>query len=571
MQIASKGAHASHNASPQLPAKSHIRKRLHATTAKRPASSHQEGRKWTSDETWALLSWLFIGQGLLILVGTTTLASILLLVANGFQFQEWIADRVSLYFAKHSGLDVTFGGSIVPNWSTGRILFGNVSISTRRGPLAEGYSLYDITIDRAEITISLKRWLEGHGLVVCCDVSGVRGSVDKRSVRAESFIGWKYQSVPGDFELDNVSVKDLLITIINPGGFRPYELSIISAELPRFRKRFIMYDILSAESVVGILDGSLFSMHVPQVKDASESNSRVTAMRHLKMHSLNVDMISSQATGGGPLSWLCRGSVDIDIFLQLPSGPKHHCFSHSTLDSIVGKFGTVTENIIVDVLRESEIYYTAEEDLSKGTYREEDDSIFNEWLQDEILGLKSKYRNIKQSILRTVIDQVQSKLQIDFAEIDENASSDNSKAAIIHFLKAQPNTITFKVDFRFHNLRAHLPWRNDHGIFSTALIKPLLAYINEKRPYIPLSCHFDISTSNFDGAWTIYESGIAESVSVGVANSFERLITDRERKLQRLKKISIWGMYKIIQNVQSWVADTAYSQILLSKFLIVNQ
>jgi distribution and morphology protein 31 len=69
---------------------------------------------------------------------------------------------------------------------------------------------------------------------------------------------------PGDFEIKAFSVEDVLVTVLQPGGFRPYQVSILSAFAPRLRKRWLIYDILCVESMVGKFDNCLFSIHQAQ-------------------------------------------------------------------------------------------------------------------------------------------------------------------------------------------------------------------------------------------------------------------------------------------------------------------
>lgn len=71
-----------------------------------------------------------------------------------------------------------------------------------------------------------------------------------------------------DFDMESFQIEDLLVTVQNP-HFRPYTLSIFRAELPRFRKQWFLYDIMMAESAVGMLDNCLFSLHKPQNIDLS--------------------------------------------------------------------------------------------------------------------------------------------------------------------------------------------------------------------------------------------------------------------------------------------------------------
>lgn len=529
-------------------------------------------KSWSRDDVWALVSWLFVGQGLFILVGTTTFASLVLLLANSLQFQDWLARRLTKYLAKHTGLDVSFGETIVPNWRTGRISFKDVavkSITSERGATVHndsGHTIYDLVIERAEVTLSMKRLLEGKGLILSCDISGVRGVVNRSGAgsSSSSHNGWRYVAQRGDFDLHQVTLRDVLVTIRNQSGFRPYNLSIISAEIPRLRKRFILYDMLAAESVVGMLDGSLFSMHIPQVlRDGSTDQERCTQMRHLKMHALNVDFLATGAPAG-PLSWLTRGSVDVDVFIQLPLNYRHP----SESDSLSDRIGALTEGLLVQVLRESgntEQSNRSESTFKKTTFESlnnndngdgdgNGDERFNQVEQD----IRKKFKEMSASLFGPFLQRLQSRIRGDILNVDDRALEAPEQAAV-HFLHAKPDTVTFKVDFCFHNLRAHLPWRpTEQSLISATLMRPLVAYINEQRPFIPLSCNFDISLNQLDGAWSIYESGIVDSMSRGAALSFELLVSDRQKKIRRLKRVSLWSLYAIFRNIRNWMVDTGY-------------
>lgn len=69
---------------------------------------------------------------------------------------------------------------------------------------------------------------------------------------------------PGDFELESLQLEDVLVTVYQPGHFRPYTASIFRADMRTFRKQWMFYDFLSAENVVGQFDNCLFSLHKPQ-------------------------------------------------------------------------------------------------------------------------------------------------------------------------------------------------------------------------------------------------------------------------------------------------------------------
>jgi hypothetical protein len=105
-----------------------------------------------------------------------------------------------------------------------------------------------------------------------------------------------------------------------------------------------------------------------------------------------------------------------------------------------------------------------------------------------------------------------------------------------HFLKAPEDSVAFQVDFLFRNLRAKLP-SNDN-----LLLRPVIGYVNEHRPLIPLSCHFTLKEAQFCGAWSGYESGLIAALTENLEGAFHRLVWDPERRMQRLGKIGRWTL-----------------------------
>jgi mitochondrial distribution and morphology protein 31 len=75
---------------------------------------------------------------------------------------------------------------------------------------------------------------------------------------------FRHVAKPGDFELQSLQLEDALVTVYQPGDFRPYTASIFLADFRLLRKQWLFYDILSAKSIVGQFDNCLFSLHEPQ-------------------------------------------------------------------------------------------------------------------------------------------------------------------------------------------------------------------------------------------------------------------------------------------------------------------
>jgi distribution and morphology protein 31 len=72
------------------------------------------------------------------------------------------------------------------------------------------------------------------------------------------------------------------------------------------------------------------------------------------------------------------------------------------------------------------------------------------------------------------------------------------------------------MDLKVHlnDVRAAVPiFTRDISYVNNALVRPIVAYINSKRTFIPVNCRVVKKVSDFDGSWTLYDSGLMEEVS----------------------------------------------------------
>jgi hypothetical protein len=140
-------------------------------------------------------------------------------------------------------------------------------------------------------------------------------------------------------------------------------------------------------------------------------------------------------------------------------------------------------------------------------------------------------------------------LSRDVLNVDD-MDQDNPEQTAAFFLAAEPDALSFKVDLRLRNIRAHIPLHNDDlSLLSSALAKPIVAYINEHRPYIPLTCRFQLDRARFDGAWSLQDAGIAEALDHGVSDALAQLVADKHKRLRRLKRVGLWSMYTAFKNM----------------------
>jgi distribution and morphology protein 31 len=100
---------------------------------------------------------------------------------------------------------------------------------------------------------------------------------------------FRHPSKTGDFELDNLEIEDFLVTVHQPGGQRPFNVSIFNAQIGPFRKRWMFYDMLSAVGITGQYDNCLFSLHKPQKLGTSSIGEKDERIKRLVSGALVLD------------------------------------------------------------------------------------------------------------------------------------------------------------------------------------------------------------------------------------------------------------------------------------------
>jgi hypothetical protein len=85
------------------------------------------------------------------------------------------------------------------------------------------------------------------------------------------------------------------------------------------------------------------------------------------------------------------------------------------------------------------------------------------------------------------------------------------------------------MDMRVHlnDVRAAVPiFTRDISYVNNALVRPIVAYMNSSRTFIPVNCRVVKKVGDFDGSWTLYDSGLMEEVSreVSFSSNFPPLL-----------------------------------------------
>lgn len=498
-------------------------------------------RPFNHDEIFAFLSWIFWGHVLWLIIGTTTFVSLAIWALNTVFAQETLAGWVGNYLTKSSGIKVVFESAIVPRWGDGTIRLNKVFVSRRpetgkngravtKGSSATAaaaaaahlqagkdkpagvvdtaeeseddgnYSQFDVTIESVELTLSFTKWFNGRGLLRDVEVRGVRGVVDRTHVQPRAGDenidpkSYRHEHNVGDFEMEHFKMEDVLLTIYQPNNFRPFTVSVYNCELPRLRKQWLFYDFLSANNMSGSFDGSLFTIHPRQVHSTTgamlidgheEEVSQWKKHSRIRIDGLKIDHLNRGVEG--PFSWIHDGNVDIVSDVMIPND------ADGSIAKIMGDFydrmeATVTNN--------------------GHNGREHESHINNQG----------------------------------------SSEHDRPDSGECHTQEAEDDNRFLVMDIQIHlnDVRASVPiFTRDISYVNNAVVRPIVAYINSHArggsDFIPISCRIVKRQSEFDGSWTIFDSGLLSDLSKETYDAFVRDITDRKQRQRRIKKVGLWA------------------------------
>ncbi|KAK0642006.1 mitochondrial distribution and morphology proteins-domain-containing protein [Cercophora newfieldiana] len=526
-------------------------------------------RPWNADEWGAFVSWFLFGHLVWILVGTTTFFSLVILTINTVFAQESLAKWIGDYLTQSAGLTVIFESAIVPKWKDGVITFRNVFVSRRPGQskstvkkgssnaAAEAaaarqvehdstsaeeddgnYTQFDLTLDTVNVTLSFAKWWNGKGLLKDVEIKGVRGVMDRTSVvwsaDGEDPLSYRHERSPGDFELDYFKLEDLLITVHQPGDFRPFAVSIFSCELPQLRKQWLFYDFLSASHMSGSFDGSLFTIHPRQIHGVSSAQdsrpdqfgtpSAWKKFSRLRIDGLRIDHLNRGVEG--PFGWIYEGNVDIVADVMFPAE------AEEGIGKVVAEF-----------------YDKMEEAVTSNRYlRILDNGTRNQDHETEVIN--NTRPQPPQSGAIPDLPRHGSPLHTHDLDIYHETAH-----ALVPS-KGEPSYLVMDMRIHLNDVRAAVPlFNNPHMSYvNQALVRPIVAYINAKNTYIPINCRIVKRLTDFDGSWTVWDCGLMDDTSAEVYSAFARDVEDQQSRVRRFKRVGLWTVSLVVHALLAGVA-----------------
>lgn len=97
-------------------------------------------------------------------------------------------------------------------------------------------------------------------------------------------------------------------------------------------------------------------------------------------------------------------------------------------------------------------------------------------------------------------------------------------------------------------------FNQDLSYVNSALIRPIVAFLNANRTLIPIKCQVEIPISEFDGSWTTYDTGILDAVGEQTYLALAWHIQNSNDK--RARQVGLWSLQLtargVINTLKSW-------------------
>ncbi|PWN53525.1 hypothetical protein IE53DRAFT_383959 [Violaceomyces palustris] len=446
------------------------------------------------------------------------------------------------------------------------------------------FTMFDLSVDSIDVTLSLSRWLDGKGLVEDAVVKGVRGIVDRRNVFWDPDQPYDPRSArrkasPGDFHLESLQVEDFLVTVYQPNDFRPFNFSVFSARIPRLRKQWLFYDLLSADAITGQVDGCLFSLHKPQTmgrtveRERELAHSRWRTLSRMRIDGVNIDHIQNQSELTGPVSWILSGKFDVVADIKFPRDLNDDMDINMIIAEIV-------DNLSAAVSGDARADQDDDDRPIPGQHRLSGPAIeapvttvgpTASRVKEEKDAAEARDKAKGLTAVVSTAEKVVSDQELEFLDIEEDDGEGHyeeeeleeedheterdhgqgkeppkgtvSKRTSQDELAIPPPSVVIDMDVRFKDVKAAVPLFTKDLSYSTyAFVRPIVAFMNANKTLIPVHCRIVMDLSEFDGSLDLAQTGLLPVVSDKIYEALAHHVSSQNANQQRLRTVSIWSL-----------------------------
>ncbi|UZJ51642.1 hypothetical protein CBS101457_000962 [Exobasidium rhododendri] len=422
------------------------------------------------------------------------------------------------------------------------------------------FSMFDLSVDTIEVKLSFSRWLDGKGLVEDAVVQGVRGIVDRRNVFWDKEKPYdpreaRRQGKNSGFELASLTVSDFLVTVYQPGDFRPFNFSIFEAQIPRLRRQWLFYDILCADRITGQVDGCLLSLHKPQSigrttgKEREIMTGRWKTLSRLRIDGINIDHIQNQSDVHGPVSWIRSGQFDLVADIKLPKEASSDIDINVIISDMLDNLSNAVSGEHLNKEHGEEMPIPGQHRLSgpaiqapmttvgpnaEGAWKKREADL--KILRDEDESSKKKKRSWRKEM-----DNVAN-------AVNANREAKNAQKALA--ASSHVASVVIDLDVRFKDIKAAVPlFSSDLNYRTQTFVRPIVAFMNANQTLIPVHCRVVMDLSEFDGALDLAQTGLLPVISEKIYEALAHHVSSHRATNQRIKSVSQWWLRKLSENV----------------------
>lgn len=283
----------------------------------------------------------------------------------------------------------------------------------------------------------------------------------------------------------------------------------------------LFYDMICADTIIGAIDTSLFSIHTPQTERS------VLEYSDLEVKGSQPDLATYYPFKKSNPQGVLVGGENQMFGIITDDGMKERGYERKSRLRIEGvsmdhihRFGDGPPQWITSGTMDfcADIYIPDES--RKG----EQNSVFT-----GIVELVK--RSLPDFIITTKKDY----------EYDLENNDENSEKNFI-----------MDIDVRFKNIKGAVPLKIPKiSYLNSAKVRPVIAYINNNKTIVPIKGRIIMDLELFNGAWTIQQSTLSNRLNECITKGFVDLVTDHQERNRRLKQIGFWSFREMIRNVVS--------------------
>ena len=316
-----------------------------------------------------------------------------------------------------------------------------------------------------------------------------------------------------------MTINDFLVTVYQPGDFRPFNLSIFEAQVPKFRRQWLFYDLLCADRITGQVDGCLFSLHKPQSigrttgRERDIMAGRWKTLSRLRIDGINFDHIQNQSDVHGPISWIRSGKFDVVADIKFPKDASsdidinviisdmldnlsHAVIGESNRERIGGEEGPIPgQHRLSGPAIEAPV--TTVGPAAEGAWRKRELEL--KLLEEENRakqknkGWRKEMNNASRAVNASrSAEQVQVEVPSSAEEeIGQEQEQQDSEMPAAEITTTSPHvaSVVIDLDVRFKDIKAAVPlFSSDLTYRTQTFVRPIVAFMNANQTLIPVHC-----------------------------------------------------------------------------------